>query len=928
MRALLSRLFDLRQGEFLPAMQAFVSLFAIIAGHTTLETARDAMFLSKLPAKELNVIYVVLAGLTLVTTAGSVALARRFGRRNALVASLLVSAYFAVVFYSTPVTPRVALELYTYSGLVGAMIPPQFWMLAAQLFTLAQGRRLFGPIAAGGVLGAIAGAGGASLALRTFSLSSLTLIAAGWFVVATLVLTTVPASDPANEDSTVVPGAGATADRTRESPAGVGSRVMLVASQPLLARIAGLVVLTTAAALVVDYQFKAAAARSIAPAALGQFFARYYAAMNVVSLVVQLGIAGRLVRRLGVVGAVAVTPLALLLSGVAALAGGGAFAAVLALKAVDGALRYSLNRVATELLYLPLPPVAQRRGKGFIDSVLARAAQAVTAIVLYALAMRAHATARILALIVVALCAGWLALTLGLRRRYLDLFRRALASGRIGAESEIQELDLTSAEVLVESMASPDPAVVIASMRVLVEHHRTKLIPALVLYHDEDSVVTCALEIFAASDRTDWIPLAAKLLSHPSENVRVASVRALARKGRPDAIAAAKSDASSKVQAYAAFYLALREATGDLVHHPLIAAVMDLPEPYGRESRRALLAAVSDAPDDRAVSLIEAFARRPEFQNDEEAIDQMARAIATIKSPRLVPLAVARLARRVGRSAMREALVAVGDPAFAALQSALIDEATDPRVRLQIPQSIAEFASQRAADVLVNRLDRETNGLERYKILRALGRLVAATDVRVNRRPMEEGALQNLEEYLRLLSLRAALRDAPADEASDLLRGLIEDKLQQALARAFRRLKIAHKREDIHRVHTAALSADPRERANASEFLDVLLARRDQAPLRELLGIVVDNLSDVERVERAASRVPLVAQTHDQALTILIEDRDDTLAALAAHYAESLGSAGLHDAVARARARRPSLAAVGDHLFARPEPAGGEVAGG
>jgi hypothetical protein len=464
-------------------------------------------------------------------------------------------------------------------------------------------------------------------------------------------------------------------------------------------------------------------------------------------------------------------------------------------------------------------------------------------------------------------------------------------------------------------------------MRVLVQHHRTKLIPALVLYHDEDSVVVCALEIFAESDRTDWIPLATKLLSHPGERVRVAAVRALARKGRLDALAAAKSDVSSRVQAYAAFYLALREASGDLIQHPLIAAVMDLPEPFGRESRRALLAAVSDTPDERAVSLIEAFARRPEFDGDEEAIDQMARAIATIKSPRLVPLAIARLGRRVGRNAMREALVAVGDPAFVALQSALADEATDPRVRLQVPQTIAEFASQRAADLLVERLDRETNGLERYKILRALGRLVAASDVRVSRRPMEDGALHNLEEYLRLLSFQAALREAPADEAADLLRGLIQDKLQQALARVFRRLKIAHKREDIHRVHTAALSTNPRERANASEFLDVLLARRDQQPLRELLAIVVDNLSDAERAERAASRVPLVARTHDEALAILIDDRDDTLAALAAHYADSLGSARLHDAVARARARRPSIAAVGEHLFARPVTAGG-VAGG
>src|SRR5207237_10059631 len=118
-------------------------------------------------------------------------------------------------------------------------------------------------------------------------------------------------------------------------------------------------------------------------APLGRFFGLYSVITALVSLVVQRAVAGRLVRRLGVVGAVAVTPIALFLGALASLLGNGAFSAVLALKALDGALRYSFNPVTTELLYLPLPSQAQSRGKGFIDSVLARAAQAATAIVLY-----------------------------------------------------------------------------------------------------------------------------------------------------------------------------------------------------------------------------------------------------------------------------------------------------------------------------------------------------------------------------------------------------------------------------------------------------------------------------------------------------------------------------------------------------------------
>jgi AAA family ATP:ADP antiporter len=897
-----------------------VVLLLIIAGHTTIETARDALFLSKLPARELNLIYIALAGITLVTTTASLALANRFGRRSALVCSLVVAAYLAALFFSMRPTPQVALALYLYSGVVGAMIAPQFWVLSAQLFTVAQGRRLFGPIAAGGLVGAVVGAGGASLVLRLFPLAALLPVAAIYFAAAALLLTTMPTGESAAGAAAQVPG-NASASAPTPSGRPPPTQMALVAGNPMLVRIAGLVAISTAAALIVDYQFKAAAARAIAPAALGQFFARYYALTNAVSLILQLTLAGRLIRRVGVVGAVGVTPLALLCGALAAFIGGGSFVALLALKAIDAALRYSLNRVAIELLYLPLPSAAQGRGKGFIDSVLARAVQATTAIVLYGLATHALATPRRLALVVVALCGVWLALAFGLRSRYLDLFRRALATGHIGAHTEFQEIDVTSAEVLVESMASPDPAVVIASMTVLVEHRRTKLIPALLLYHEQPTVVVHALSIFAEGGRSDWIPLARRLLSHSDESVRIAALRALARKGVPQALETALGDPSSRVQTYAAFYVAMHEAEGDLAGHPLVAAVMQLPGAVGQERRRTLLSAISDAPDERAVALILALAEREELEEDEEAVGQIAHAIGAIKSPELLTLAIAGQGRRIGRDAMRDALIAMGQPALDALEKTLSDPSAPQRVRLQVPQSIAAFGTQRAADILVERLDVEELGLLRYKVLRALGRLVVAQDLKVNRQRMETAALHNLEEYLRLLSFHSALADAasPSDgEAGDLLRGLIEDKLQQALARVFRLLKIAHKREDIHRVHTAALSSEPRERANAGEFLDALLARRDQQPLRELLRVVVDELSDAERVARAAPQVRLVARSREQALAILVDERDETLAALAAHFADSLGQRELQELVARARARRPSLTAVGEHLFARP----------
>jgi AAA family ATP:ADP antiporter len=936
MPSVITRLFDLREGESRVAFNAFATLFLIIAAHTTLETARDAIFLTKLPPSQLNVVYVLLAGATLLANAASMGLAQRFGRRNALICSLVIAAYATTWLYSLTPTPRMALALYVFSGLAGAMLSLQFWLLAAELFTVSQGRRLFGPIASGGVVGGVVGAGTAAMALRALPVTALLPLAALLFLVTALLLTMLPSEDASPAEATTL--------------AEKSTRRAVFRENPFLVRIAGLVALSTAAVLTVDYLFKSTAARFIAPAALGEFFARYYAAMNGISLIVQLLLAGRIIRRIGVTGAVAVMPLLLLGGGATALLGGGVLLVVLGLKAVDGGLRYSLNRVATELLYLPLRAEARDRGKGFVDSVLGRVVQAATAIVLYVLATHALATPRMLAFIVVLLSAAWMTLSVSLRRSYLDLFRGALASGGIGPHVEILELDLPSAEALVESMANPDPAIVVAAMRVLDQHRRTKLIPALVLYHEDESVLINALELFGASERTDWIPLGEKLLAHPSDAVRIAAVRALAKHGKVEALERAAADPNSRVQAYAAFHLGHRQADADVAKNALVSVIMQLPGEYGRQNRRDLLAAVSDAPDERAIALLIAFAELPELDDDDEAIEQIAGAMAAIKSPRFVPVCIARLAKRAGREGIRDALVAIGEPALDALEQAIRAEPGERRTRLHGPESVARFGSQRAADILVDELERETDGLVRYKVLRALGRLVVAHDLRIDRRRIEKEGRKNLEEYLRLLSFRAALARPPAgagklgtmtdtggaphtspppqsDAAGRLLEELIEDKLRQSMERAFRLLKIAHKREDIHRVHRAALSSNRRDRASAGEFLDVLLARRDQQALRELLRVVVDEAGDVERIRRAAASGYALALTQEEALAKLIDDRDDALAALAAHRALSLEDAGLRAAVVRAGERRPSLRAMSERLFG-PLPPAIEAVGG
>jgi HEAT repeat protein len=205
--------------------------------------------------------------------------------------------------------------------------------------------------------------------------------------------------------------------------------------------------------------------------------------------------------------------------------------------------------------------------------------------------------------------------------------------------------------------------------------------------------------------------------------------------------------------------------------------------------------------------------------------------------------------------------------------------------------TLARFGTQDAADRLLQEIENERDGLVRYKAIRGLGRLVADKNVRMDRVRVERLAYANLLEHFRLLGLRAPFDSSPADgrghvaraePTERLLVGLLDDKLRQSLERTFRLLKIAHPREDIHSAHVAGLSEDRRARANAAEFLDTLLRRRDQRGLRDLLRIVTDDLSASERVLRARPLLPHPPpETRDAALARLIEDGDAALASLA-----------------------------------------------
>jgi hypothetical protein len=919
------RVVDIREGELRPTLHLAGLLALLIAGHTVGETARDALFLSRLPPDRLTVVYVLLAALSLAAGAATAALATRFGRRAALVVTLAVCAAGAVALYLAPLGPVTVYVLYLASGIAGTVLTLQFWMLAGPLFTVAQGKRLLGPVAAGGVLGAACGGGASALALRVVPTPALLLVAAGLFAGAAAIAARVP----------VAPAAPRAADAPRRT--WWRGDLSALRKDRFVLLVAAMTTLGTATALVADYLFKSTAARSFPPQELGPFFATFYAVQNSVALLVQVVVTGLLVRRIGVTGALAVTPVLMCTGGLWGVVSGGAVAAFAA-KGADGSLRHSLHRVAGELVLLPMRAELRDRVKPILDTLFGRGAQALTAGAVLALASFGLDDQRTLSWVMMALGLAWLATVAAIRTPYVDLFRRAIARGELPGGAA-DDLDVAAIEAVMEALASTDEQTVVAAIDVLHESGRSRVLPAIILYHASPRVLERALVVLASAERRDWVPLAKKLVDHGDAGVRASALRALAAIGDEPAVQHGLSDRDDRVRACAAFFLAQRRSAQAPLQAPEIAAILAREGDEGASARGALLGIIAELGDQAWLPVVEAVVAR---EGDLAGVPALvAAAVLRTGDERFLPYLVAQLGANDGRGVIRDAVAGMGEPAFAALTSALEDPGTSPRVRQEIPKALAELRNQAAVDWLTARLGVETSGALRFKLLRALERLRqlgtdhAGARMRFDRRMFEGEAHKNLVEHFRLVALTTALSRSDEDARAEgtavgrVLLGLIRDKRNQSLDRAFRALQLAHPDEDLGSVQAAVTRGDKRARANALELLEALPMSAGKT--KELLRLTAEELPPAESVTRAraalgASRAEAARiethEGHHQAVLRLLEDTDDVVAALAAYHALDSGAAALVREARGTLDARPNLGNLG---AAQPMPREGRV---
>lgn len=867
----IAKWFDVRRGERKLVLAASAALFTMIAGHTLLETARDALFLRELEPSRLTLVYAALALLAVLAARASTALGRAQGEKRTLGFTLAAGVVGSILFYLAPKTQPVVFALYLWTGVLTGVAAAQFWVLSARVFTIAQAKRLLGPIASAGILGGVAGGAVGVLLLRVLRISELLPVAASCFALALLPLRWIR-SDAHLVESSPPPTETGQGEDSDDVPA----------TRRYLRLVTLLIGVATMTLLCIDYVFKATAARELDKGELGSFFAQYYTLLNLVAFAFQLVLATQLLRRLGVLASVAILPLLLMLGSIMTFVVGPVLGVVLIVKGADGSLRHSLHRTSTELLWMPLSAGMRGTAKPLVDTFVVRVAQALAAGGVFALAWWQLDTPRVLAGVVAALASIWIVLTLLLRSPYLELFRIALQRDR-ELEGPLR-LTLGSLEVLMEALSSMNRSRANAAIHLLASHGRARLIPALTLFHPDPKVVLTALRYVPAVDRSDWISPAERLIDHASEEVRVAAMGALVEHGVQAPLERHLAGRNPRMRGHAVALLADRSQSPPH-EHPAVRSLLSNAGPDAVHDKVVLL---------RAVRGRAAWAKLVAQLIEDEAAEVSRAAIecaATIQDPVLIEPLLRRLALQREREVAREALVVQGADALEAAAHWLRDADTPPRVRRHLPRTISRFPNQRAADLLLELLDSGPEGALRYKALRGLGRLARQTPIELDASFLERLLRDNLAESLRMRSIHFVVRSGldegrlPQEPSVQLLLALLSDKVDQAAERAFRILQLLHPDEDMRSIAEAIRSGDKASQAQGLEYLSTLTLDLD-GKTQEALRLVVDNLDESARAKLVRAELDAIPDGADAAIEQLKHSGDTAIESMAAYYSE------------------------------------------
>ena len=835
----------------------FCYLLFVLFAYYILKPVSRAMFLNRFDIDDLP--YLVI----LVAVGGGV-LAFLYSKL-AIRTSLSVAVFWSMVLSVVSLVimwwligmrlPWMIYVLNVWVGLFSISLVSQGWLVASNLFTSREAKRLYGLLGMGLVLGAAMGGEFTKRMAVVLGTHNLLLASAMLVILAYVAFRLAAAQKPAA--LTRAKGAEET-----ETDFSLRDVVADIGRHRHLQVIIGIMLVMFVVDTLVDFQFMAMAKRAYRGDQLTAFLGRFYGLyLNATEIVFQLFLTTFIVGTFGVGGTLQILPISVMVASLGTVFAPGLLTTSI-VRLTEASTRYTLNKTGMELLYLPLPQELRNRIKAFIDIFFDRASRGVGGLLLVLFTSVLSLEVWQIAVVVIACIIPWIVLSIRARSEYVSTIRKRLASRRLDLESaRITIKDKETVRVLEEAAASPNARQAVYALTLMGEIPGYELAGQLrALANSPHAEVRAKIyelaedlqfgelaeraqqEIHSADHNQPAIgPAVSYVLATSTDRTRLANE--FLGSSNPLIVQGVLQSLSSRP-----------DEARELITHEWITEMAGSSD----AGQRALAAQAIGVRGDQGT---EALYR---LLNDREASVAKAafRAVGALRNRAYLFPLVQHLTNARLRAVAIESLALYGPQICGTLGDILMDETVSVRVRRHIPRVLKMIAHQRSVDVLIPAIGHQDLTI-RASVLKALNSLRE----RAPQLRFEDGLVtgQFLKEVRYYFDLNAALepfRSAPnGGGAIHLLVGTLEARLAQTLERLFRLLGLRYPAKEIYSAYLAVSRKRTEEAAAAVEFLDNVVERdlkRFLLPLldapehvtergRDLFGVQIPNAESAVR---------------------------------------------------------------------------------
>ncbi|MFV1447822.1 Npt1/Npt2 family nucleotide transporter [Maribacter sp. HS] len=886
---LIKKIFDVREGEFKVSLWMLAYIFLVIAVLLIIKPTVNALFLSELGVEQLPFAFLLVAVTAVATSYFYSKAVSKYPLKKVieitLISSIIIMIGLGILLSFEVVSGVLLYFFYIWVAIYAVLSASQFWVLANLVFNIREAKRLFGFIGSGAIIGGIFGGYLTSILAPIIGNENL------MFVAALLLFFCIPLlrniwNIRVKKNGSVKKHKSAT--NLSEPP------LKLILKSKHLTYIASIVAVSVVVAKLVDYLFSDFASSSFTDAdELTAFFAFWFSTFNLLSLIIQLFFTHRIVGIWGVGFSLLLLPIGIF---------GGSIlflmlpelSAVVVIKAMDGILKQSIHKSASELLTLPLPFELKNKTKSFIDVVVDSLATGIAGCLLIFVVRGLDLPSFYIGILIIALVCLWLYFIYKVRIEYYKTFRNNL---EVLTDSYKKTKKVTDTKVSVvagmrtvfkkgteeQILFMLDKLMEINDKRfaddveLLLEHpsNKVKLSAIQNLYFLNSKSMTAEVsELLKIDDRELTIATLAYILSfahkdksfifdayleHSNERIATAALYCLAR--------AAKNNYSLK-QRYSLLdriSLALKTIASDQKDLLHVASVIEI-------------LGVANLPifHNRLIAFLQ--------HENEEIVKTTIKAIGAATDPEMVQHIIPFLAEKAFRPKVLEAFNVYGQQILPILKNHVAERRQPLSVLRFIPVAMQSFHSKEAVHHLLGILNHEDLTV-RLEVVRALSAIrtthpqlkfnkykvvsVIFDECKLHHQTLSAMHTQIIISYRNRNKSKKEIGDAERDARTSLLE-LLERRLDSGLERIFKLLGLRYQQKDVAIAYEGLLSQKQEAQHNAIEFLDNLLTGELK---RRLLPIIEESALDIsseEELQKIKHKIP----TELECFKLLLQGND------------------------------------------------------